>query len=329
MKIFVTGGAGYVGSHCVKDLCERGHEVVVFDNMSKGHAGSVHPDARLIEGDLGDPDAVVSALNSTNFDAVMHFAAYAEVGESVTEPLTYYRNNIANTLVLLECMKQAGVSKLLFSSTCATYGMPQQVPIPEDTPQLPINPYGRTKLAVEWMLADSASAWGLGSCSLRYFNACGAAADGSIGEDHDPESHLIPIVLQAALGQREKVIIYGTDYDTPDGTCIRDYIHVEDLAGAHRVAVEAIKPATAAAFNVGTGLGSSVREVIQAALKVTHREFTVQEGPRRPGDPPRLVADAEQIGRVLGFKPVWTDIEDIVRSAWVWHESHPNGFDDR
>lgn len=329
MNVFVTGGAGYVGSHCVKDLCEHGHQVCVFDDLSRGHRAAVHPKANLVVGSLGDRAALAAALTSQPFDAVMHFAAYAYVGESVDEPLRYYRNNTANTLTLLEEMCKAGIRKLVFSSTCASYGTPRQVPIPEDTPQSPINPYGRSKLAVEWMLSDSATAWGLGSCALRYFNACGAAADGSIGEDHEPETHLIPIVLQVALGQRSQVAIFGTDYPTPDGTCIRDYIHVEDLAEVHRLAIEAVKPGEALAYNVGTGHGHSVREIIDAAKRVTGKAIAATESPRRPGDPPRLVADASSILSKLGWRARWTDIDGVIGSAWKWHQVHPRGFEDR
>jgi UDP-glucose-4-epimerase GalE len=327
MRIFVTGGAGYVGSHCVKDLCEQGHEVVVFDNMYYGHRKAVHPDAEVIEGDLSDRKLLSDILQPGRFDAAMHFAAFAYVGESVDKPLLYYRNNVGNTLNLLEALREADVRKLVFSSTCATYGIPDEVPIREDMPQRPINPYGRTKLAVEWMLQDSARAWGLGSAALRYFNACGAAADGSIGEDHDPETHLIPIILQVALGQREKVFIFGTDYDTPDGSCIRDYIHVEDLASAHRLALESIKPGDYRALNIGTGHGYSVREVIEAAREVTGHAIPAEESPRRPGDPPRLVADPAHIEKELGWKAEWTDIDKVISSAWQWHQAHPKGFE--
>ena len=328
MRIFVTGGAGYVGSHCVKDLCEHGHEVVVLDNLSKGHRQAVHPRARLVEGDLADTGLLADTLGSGRFDAVMHFAALAEVGESVREPLRYYRNNVSNTVHLLAAMERAGVRKMVFSSSCATYGVPPEGQrIVEGLPQVPISPYGRTKLACEWMLQDSAAGWGLGSCALRYFNACGAASDATIGEDHDPESHLIPAVLQAAVGQRPNISIFGSDYPTPDGTCIRDYIHVEDLALAHRLAIETIAPGTASAYNVGTGNGFSVRQVIDAARRVTGREIPVVQGPRRPGDPPMLVAEPRKIKDELRWQPKWTQIDGIVESAWRWHSAHPKGFE--
>jgi len=327
MRIFVTGGAGYVGSHCVRDLLDHGHEVTVYDNLVYGHRAAVSAQAAFIQGDLTDGQRLHAAL-ADGFDAVMHFAAYAYVGESVQEPLKYYRNNVGATCVLLEAMWQTGVRKLVFSSSCATYGRPCQVPIVESTDQRPINPYGRTKLVVEWMLADCADAWGLGSCALRYFNACGAAQDGSIGEDHDPETHLIPIVLEVALGKRPHVTMFGDDYDTPDGTCIRDYIHVEDLASIHRVAIERLAPGAVEAYNVGTGRGHSVREVVEAARRVTGRTIPVEAGPRRPGDPPVLVADATRARVAFGWSPAAVGIEPIVASAWKWHEAHPDGFDD-
>ncbi len=328
MRVFVTGGAGYVGSHCVRGLCGHGHEVVVFDNLSEGHRSAVPTKAQFIEGDLSDRKLLDKTFAAGRFDAVMHFAASAYVGVSVTEPLKYYHNNTANTLGLLEAMHDAGIKRLVFSSTCATYGVPERVPITEDNPQNPINPYGRSKLAVEWMLQDSARAWGLGACALRYFNACGAAADGSIGEDHDPETHLIPLVLFAAMGKQPAINIFGTDYPTPDGTCIRDYIHVDDLASAHRSAIEVVQPGTFAAYNLGTGKGYSVREVIAAAQRVTGKPIPVRESGRRPGDPPSLVADASKVLSALGWKAQWTDIDAIVRSAWQWFEKHPNGYGD-
>lgn len=328
MNIFVTGGAGYVGSHCVKHLIEHGHKVVTLDNLVYGHRGALHPEAEFVEGDLSDEKLLKKLLTPGRFDAAMHFAAFAYVGESVHAPLKYYRNNVACTLNLLEALKRAEVHRLVFSSTCATYGVPDQVPIGETTTQNPINPYGRSKLAVEWMLQDSAGAWGLGSAALRYFNACGAAADGSIGEDHDPETHLIPIVLQVALGQREHVQIFGTDYDTPDGTCIRDYIHVEDLASAHRLAIESLQPGSFNAWNIGTGVGQSVREVIEAARKVTGKDIAAVESPRRAGDPPRLVAVPDKIRKDLGWQAEWVDIEKTVAGAWQWHQAHPQGYGD-
>jgi UDP-glucose-4-epimerase GalE len=328
MRIFVTGGAGYVGSHCVRDLCAHGHDIVVYDNLTMGHCGAVDPRAKFVEGDLADVATLRQALSAYKYDAAMHFAALAQVGESVREPIAYYRANVCNTLNLLEALRKCNVLRLVFSSTCATYGEPETVPITESESQTPINPYGRSKLTVEWMLADSAVAWNLGSCSLRYFNACGAAADGSIGEDHRPETHIIPLVLQTAMGQRKDFTIFGTDYDTPDGTCIRDYIHVEDLAFAHRLAIEVIEPGQATAYDVGTGTGHSVREIVDAARKVTGKEIPIVEGDRREGDPPVLVADGSLIREKLGWTPRWTEIDDVVASAWKWHKSHPDGFGD-
>jgi UDP-glucose 4-epimerase len=328
MRLFVTGGAGYVGSHCVRALLSAGHSVTVFDNLSYGHRAAVHPDAALIHGDLSDAARVAEVIKAGRFDAVLHFAAWLNVGESVAEPLKYWRNNVANTLNLLEAMQAAGVKRLVFSSTCAIFGEPAALPIHEELPKNPINPYGATKLAVELMLNDCAAAWGLGSTALRYFNASGAASDGSIGEDHRPENHLIPLILQVALGQRDKIKIFGNDYPTPDGTCVRDYIHVEDLADAHRLAVEAIQPGKFECYNVGTGTPFSVQQVIETCRAVTGHPIPAETVARRPGDPPALYADSRKLQKALGWSPKFTDIRAIVESAWNWHKTHPNGFGD-
>lgn len=329
MRVFVTGGAGYVGSHCIRPLLRAGHEVTVFDNLSFGHRAAIPPQAEFVQGDLADVNQLAELLKPGAFDALMHFAAFLNVGESVQEPLLYYRNNVANTLNLLEAMKQAEVRRLVFSSTCAVYGVPDKLPLTEDLPTAPINPYGSTKLAIEWMLAESAHAWGLGSMALRYFNAAGAAADGTIGEDHHPELHLIPLVLQVALGQRESIRVFGTDYPTPDGSCIRDYIHVDDLAEAHLLALERIQPGQFEKLNVGTGSGASVFEVIEAARKVTGHPIPAVETERRPGDPPALYADPSRIYSRLSWTPQHQSIEPIVASAWEWHRRHPEGYADR
>lgn len=326
MRLFVTGGAGYVGSHCVRRLVAAGHQVTVYDNLSFGHRAAVHPQAAFVEGDLGDAEKLSDVLMTGNFDGVLHFAAFLNVGESVSQPLKYWRNNVANTINLLEAMERAAIKRMVFSSTCATYGVPDKLPLTEDLPKNPINPYGDTKLAVERMLANCAEAWGLGSMALRYFNASGAAEDGSIGEDHSPEIHLIPLILQVALGQRENIAIFGTDYPTPDGTCIRDYIHVDDLAEAHLLAVAAAEPGRHEAYNVGTGRGQSVRAVIEAARRVTGHPIPTVEKPRRPGDPPALFADASRVQKRLGWSPRHIEIDAVVRSAWAWHSRHPHGF---
>ncbi len=328
MKVLVTGGAGYVGSHTVMELRRLGHEPVVFDNLSEGHARSVGGCA-LIRGDLGDEARTEAALAESGAEAVMHFAASAYVGESVQDPQKYYFNNLVNTLKLLRAMRRAGVNRFVFSSSCTIYGVPQRVPIREDARIQPINPYGRTKAAVEGALADYAAAYGLKHASLRYFNAAGAAPDGSIGEDHDPETHLIPLVIHAALGKRDAISIFGTDYPTPDGTCVRDYVHVLDLASAHVMAMEALDERGAMAFNLSTGRGHSVREVIEVVKAVSGRDFGVVEADRRPGDPPQLVGSPEKIARELGWEPRWPEIERIVRTAWQWHSAHPVGFGDR
>ena len=325
MQILVTGGAGYIGSHCVRHLLACGHRVVVVDNLSVGHRAAVPADC-LIVADLADLDRLDQLCIARSFDAVMHFAADAAVGESVVNPAKYYRNNVVNAFGLLDLVRRRGIPKFLFSSTCATYGLPETMPITEATPQRPINPYGHSKLMFERMLIDYAAAYGLGVTALRYFNASGAAADGSLGEDHTPETHLIPLVLQVALGQRPNIRVFGTDYPTPDGTCIRDYIHVEDLATAHELALQAARPGSFSAFNVGTGNGYSVREVIRTVEDVTGRSIAVVEADRRDGDPPTLVAAADKIRDELGWTPKYPELRPIVESAWRWHRAHPKGY---
>lgn len=325
MKVLVTGGAGYVGSHAVMELRRLGHEPVVFDNLSEGHAQSVG-DCPLICADLGDEGQIESALKQSGAEAVMHFAATAYVAESVKQPEHYYFNNVVNTLRLLRVMRRGGVDRFVFSSSCAVYGVPGRVPISEDFPIQPISPYGRTKAAVEGVLADYAAAYGLKYASLRYFNAAGAALDGSIGEDHDPETHLVPLVIHAALGKRDSISIFGTDYPTPDGSCIRDYIHVLDLASAHVMAMEALDEKGCMTYNLSTGQGHSVREVIETVKEVSGRDFPVVEAGRRPGDPPALVGSAEKIKRDLGWEPRHASIEKIVQTAWDWHSANPDGF---
>ncbi len=329
MRILVTGGAGYVGSHCVRGLCDAGHKVVVLDNLANGHRAAVDSRAMLTVGDLGDAAFVDRTLTAGRFDGVMHFAALAEVNESVREPLRYYRNNIALTVELLEAMRRHGVKRFVFSSSCAVYGIPPQVPITEDMPKNPINPYGRTKLAIEWAMEDSARAWGLGAVALRYFNAAGASADGAIGEDHRPESHLIPRVLQVALGHAEAISVFGNDYPTPDGTCVRDYIHVEDLSSVHVLAIERLQEGTFTGYNVGTGRGVSVAELIMAAREVTGHPIPTRSGPRREGDPPQLVADPTRVMADMSWKPRYPEIRATLQTAWNWHRSKPRGFGDR
>jgi UDP-glucose 4-epimerase len=325
MKILVIGGAGYVGSHTVRCLARNGHEVYVYDNLSKGHLQSVK-EAELIEGELADRANLIRVFAEKNIEAVMHFAAFALVGESVAQPAIYYQNNVSATLELLEAMRATEVRKIVFSSTTATYGQPERIPIAETTPQIPINPYGFTKLVIEHALTDYAAAYGFGCAALRYFNAAGASPEGDIGEDHDPESHLIPIVLQTALGQREKIGVFGDDYPTPDGTCIRDYIHVDDLADAHLKALDLLRPSTNLQLNLGTGAGHSVRAVIEACRKVTGHPIPLSIEARRPGDPAELVADSSLAQNILNWKPRYTDIESIVETAWNWHRSHPRGY---
>jgi UDP-glucose-4-epimerase GalE len=327
MHILVTGGAGYIGSHAVRLFLSRGHEVWVYDNLQMGHRAAV-PAERLIVGDLSELARLDQALVLHRIEAIVHFAAFAFVGESVTNPAKYYQNNLVNGLNLLESARRHGVPRFVFSSTCATYGIPQKVPITEDEPQKPINPYGTTKLTLEHALADYARAYGMGVAMLRYFNASGASPDGTIGEDHDPETHLIPLLLQTLLGQRSHVEVFGTDYPTPDGTCIRDYIHVDDLAEAHLLALQALSPQKELRYNLGTGRGYSVREVVRVVEEVTGKKVPLKEGSRRAGDPPVLVAGVEKVRGELGWQARYTDLRAIVETAWNWHRKHPNGYGD-
>jgi UDP-glucose-4-epimerase GalE len=317
--ILVTGGAGYVGSHACKALAAAGYTPVTYDNLGRGHRELVRW-GPLEVGELADRARLDEVFARHRPEAVMHFAAFAYVGESVQDPALYYRNNVGGTLELVEATRRAGVEALVFSSTCSTYGVPERMPIDEDTPQRPINPYGATKLAIERMLADYGAAYGLRSASLRYFNAAGCDPDGETGELHDPETHVIPRVLMAAAGEIEHVEVFGTDYPTPDGTCLRDYIHVADLARGHVQALDYLKRGGATvAVNLGTGRGFSVREVIAAAEQVTGRRIPVREAPRRPGDPPVLVADPARARALLGFAPRYTELAPIVATAWRWH----------
>lgn len=327
MKVLVVGGAGYIGSHCVRQLQASGHEPVVLDNLVFGHRAAVHESIPFYDCDLGDPEAVGKILREESIELVMHFAAFAYVGESVTEPRKYYENNFVATLRLLETMLDNGVKKFVFSSTCATYGEPETLPMVESLPQAPINPYGQTKLDVENCLKSFAHAYGLSFAAFRYFNAAGAAEDGSIGEDHHPETHLIPLVIDAATGRRENIQIFGTDYPTPDGTCLRDYVHVDDLSRAHIAVFDKLKePGAAYFYNLGTGTPNSVREIITAVEKVTGLKVPVVESERRAGDPPALYADSTKAQEELGWEIQYTEIEAIIATAWKWHQANPKGF---
>jgi len=329
MNVMVAGGAGYIGSHAVKQLIESGHKVVAVDNFFRGHRRAVHPRAVFRQAALADTQDLADVLREHQIDCVMHFAALAYVGESVIDPLSYYDNNTAGTISLLRAMRAAGCKRMVFSSTCATYGEPPSTPIVETMPQEPINPYGWSKWCVERILKDhGASDRQFAFVSLRYFNVAGAAADGSLGEDHDPETHLIPVLLLAALGRREPVTVFGTDYPTPDGTCIRDYIHVEDLCGAHVLAMQALRPGDGRFYNLGIGRGYSVREVVDAARQVAGMEIPIRIGDRRPGDPAILFADAQKIRRELGWTPRYTELQPIIASAWSWFKNHPRGYEE-
>ena len=326
MNVLVTGGAGYIGSHVVQLLTERNYQVVVFDNLIKGNRGAVHPDATLIVGDLHDRAALAKLFQAHQFDGIMHFASQILVGESMRQPFDYLRDNLYTFINLLECASQYNVMRFILSSTANLYDQPERVPIAESEALIPGSIYGETKYMAERLLAWMDRLNGTKYCALRYFNACGAHPDGHIGEAHDPESHLIPLVLQVALGQRETIEIYGTDYDTPDGTCIRDYVHVLDLARAHILAFEALADGESRVYNLGSGSGYSVREVIEAARAVTGHAIPIVEAPRRPGDLPVLVADSEKIGRELGWETDYNNLETIIETAWNWHRHHPNGY---
>lgn len=326
MNVLVTGGAGYIGSHTVKMLKQTGKNVIAYDNLSKGHEEAVKCDV-FVKGDIFDDELLANTIKKYNIDSVVHFAAYSLVGQSMESPAMYYHNNVQGTLNLLDVMLRCNVKKLVFSSTAAVYGEPEAVPITEEISKKPTNVYGRTKLIMENAMEDYSNAYGLKYAALRYFNACGADEEGNIGEDHSPETHLIPIVLQACLGIRNGMKIFGDDYPTEDGTCIRDYIHVNDLARAHILALEGLHEGHAScAYNLGVGNGFSVKEIVKAAEEVTGITIKKETIQRRPGDPAILIASSEKIRKSLGWEPRYVDIKDIIRTAWKWHKNHPNGF---
>jgi len=329
MNVLVAGGAGYIGSHTVKRLIRAGHNPVIYDNLSRGHRAAIDIlGVPAVIADLDDRATLLRALREHRIDTVMHFAAYAYVGESVEKPLMYYHNNVATTIGVLECMREAGVKRFVFSSTCATYGNPARVPITEDEPQQPVSPYGRSKLMVEHILRDCAAADStFAFASLRYFNASGCDSEGELGEDHNPETHLIPLTLGAILGVRDALVVFGDKYDTPDGTNIRDYIHVDDLADAHILAMEKLRDGTQMFLNLGTGRGYSVKQIIAAAEQVTGRRVPHVIGAPRPGDAVALYADATRARQVLGWQPRYTEATDIIRTAWDWFRRHPHGYD--
>ena len=327
MSILVLGGAGYIGSHAVSQLIDKGYEVCVIDNMQTGHKEAINEKAKFYLGDIRNKEFLSNVFKLENFEAVIHFAANSLVGESMTDPLKYFNNNVYGTQVLLEVMKENNVKNIVFSSTAATYGEPKQVPITEDMDTLPTNPYGETKLTMEKIMKWCDKAYGIKYVALRYFNVAGAREGGQIGEDHNPETHLIPIVLQTALGKREFITIYGEDYDTEDGTCIRDYIHVEDLIEAHILAMKyLLNGGESNVFNLGSNQGFSVKEIIEAARKVTGHPIPAKVGERRPGDPSKLMASSAKAREVLGWNPTRTNINRIIEDAWTWHKTHKNGY---
>lgn len=326
MKVLVTGGAGYIGSHVVQLLVEKGYEVTVFDNLSAGHRQAVHRDAKLVVGDLLNEADLEALFAGESFEGVLHFASHIMVGESMQNPFKYFHDNVLGMMNLLKYVTANGIQRFILSSTANLYDQPERVPINEDEPLIPGSVYGETKFMAERLLLWMDRVYGLKYCALRYFNACGAHPDGHIGEAHDPETHLIPLVLQVALGQRESIKIFGDDYETPDGTAIRDYIHVMDLAEAHILALEALADGKSRAYNLGIGTGYSVLDVIETARKVTGHPIPTEPAPRRAGDLPVLVADSSKITHELGWEPDYASLEEIIASAWKWHQGHPNGF---
>ena len=327
MRILVLGGAGYIGSHTVYELVDAGYEVIVIDNLLTGFKEAVHPQAKFYEGDIRDKIFLDNILSKEKIDGVIHFAASSQVGESMKNPLKYYNNNLCGTEVLLESMVEHGIDKIVFSSTAATYGEPESIPLLETARTLPTNCYGEIKLSMEKMFKWISKAHNLRYVSLRYFNACGAHPNGKIGEAHNPETHLIPLVLQVPNGKREYISVFGNDYDTKDGTCVRDYIHVNDLAQAHILAMEYLsKGGESNIFNLGNGVGFTVKEVIETARKVTNHTIPIREEERRAGDPSVLIASSEKARKVLGWKPQYADLETIISTAWKWHVNHPDGY---
>lgn len=327
-SILVLGGAGYIGSHTVYELIEAGENVVVVDNLETGFRKAVHPDAKFYQGDIRDRAFIDSVFEKEDIDGVIHFAANSQVGESMVNPLKYYNNNLCGTEVLLESMVAHGINKIVFSSTAATYGEPERIPILETDRTVPTNCYGETKLSIEKMFKWTANANDLRFVSLRYFNACGAHPNGKIGEAHNPETHLIPLILQVPNGKREFISIFGNDYETKDGTCVRDYIHVNDLAQAHILAMEYLRKGNDSnIFNLGNGVGFTVKEVVETARKVTGHSIPAKEEPRRAGDPSTLIASSEKAKDILGWKPKFDDLETIITTAWNWHKNHPNGYE--
>ncbi|MDM8243934.1 UDP-glucose 4-epimerase GalE [Limosilactobacillus vaginalis] len=330
MAILVAGGAGYIGSHMVKDLVEHGQEVVVADNLSTGHRDAINPNAKFYEGDIRDRKFLDKIFDNEDIEAVVHFAAFSIVPESMSKPLKYFDNNTGGMITLLEAMRDHNIKYIVFSSTAATYGVPEHMPIKETDPQNPINPYGLSKLMMEKMMHWADKAYGIKFVALRYFNVAGAAPDGTIGEDHGPETHLVPIILQVAQGKRKELSIFGDDYNTPDGTNVRDYVHVMDLADAHILAIKYLEAGNESnAFNLGSSTGFSNKQMLEAAREVTGEPIPAKIAPRRPGDPDSLVAASDKARNVLGWDPKYDDVHDIIATAWKWHSTHPKGYDDR